>query len=100
MITKRLLFTVMGASLGVGPDRHSKNIHRTEPVSVKDQVLRITWSKPSTISTPTLEPCSPYTRSPIKRVVCPRSYALDGLGDLILGPVSHLDAFSGYLHRT
>jgi hypothetical protein len=33
-------------------------------------------------------------------VVCPRSYSLDGMGDLILGCVSHLDAFSGYRVQT
>jgi hypothetical protein len=36
---------------------------------------------------------------PIKLVVCQGSYLLDGVGDLILGQVSHLDAFSGYLCR-
>ena len=33
---------------------------------------------------------------PIKQVVYLRSYPLNGVGDLILGWASHLDAFSGY----
>jgi len=39
-------------------------------------------------------------RPPIKQVVFLRSYSLNGMRDLILRRVSHLDAFSGYLCRT
>ena len=56
--------------------------------------------KPSTISTPALHPLPGLHAGPIKPVVYRRSYSLDGMGDLILGRVSHLDAFSGYLDRT
>ena len=37
---------------------------------------------------------------PIKQVVYLRSYPLNGVGDLILGWASHLDAFSGYPFQT
>jgi len=37
---------------------------------------------------------------PIKPVVFRRSYPVSPVGDLILGRVSHLDAFSGYLCQT
>jgi len=37
---------------------------------------------------------------PIKQVVFLRPYSLKGMRDLILGRVSHLDAFSGYLCQT
>ena len=56
--------------------------------------------KPSTISTPTLHPLPglhavAYQAGGLPAVLLPY-----GMGDLILGRVSHLDAFSGYLNRT
>ncbi len=56
--------------------------------------------KPSTISTPRLHrlhglhPVA-YQAGGLPAVLLPY-----GMGDLILGRVSHLDAFSGYLDRT
>ena len=61
-------------------------------------VLRIT-AKPSTISTGQLHTLLRFHLPPIKLVVCQRSYDLLDLGYLILRPVSHLDAFSGYPFR-
>jgi hypothetical protein len=60
--------------------------------------LRIT-AKPSTISTGQLQTLLPFHLPPIKLVVSQRSYDLLDLGYLILRPVSHLDAFSGYPFR-
>ena len=56
-------------------------------------------AKPSTISTGQLQTLLPFHLPPIKLVVSQRSYGLLGLGYLILRPVSHLDAFSGYPFR-
>ena len=57
-------------------------------------------AKPSTISTTWLNALLHLHLSPIKQVVYLRSYSLDGMRNLILRRVSHLDAFSGYLCRT
>ena len=56
--------------------------------------------KPSVISTAQLNPLPDLHLPPIKRVVFPRPYLLNGVGDLILRRVSRLDAFSAYPVRT
>ena len=56
--------------------------------------------KPSTVSTAQLNALLRLHLRPIQLVVFQRSYSLNGMGDLILGRVSHLDAFSGYLCQT
>ena len=57
--------------------------------------------KPSVISTAQLNPLRDLHMPPIKRVVFPRPYLRrSGVGDLILGRGSHLDAFSAYPFRT
>ena len=58
------------------------------------------YSSPRPISTGQLNALLRLHTPPIKRVVFPRSYSLNGMGDLILERVSHLDAFSGYLCPT
>lgn len=63
------------------------------------QVLR-TADKPSAISTAWLNALLRLHLPPIKQVVFLRPYSLKGMRDLILGRVSHLDAFSGYLCQT
>ena len=57
--------------------------------------------KPSAISTAQLNRLPGLHLPPIKRVVFPRPYSFRRrMGDLILGRVSHLDAFSAYPVRT
>ena len=74
-------------------------------VFMKPQLLRTNktqkshHSKPSTISTGSLQTLLPFHVPPIKLVVSQRSYLLDGVRRLILRRVSRLDAFSGYLVR-
>lgn len=53
-----------------------------------------TGGKSSTISTATLRPLLDLDVRPIKQVVYLRSYTVEQWGGLILGCVSHLDAFS------
>ena len=60
---------------------------------------RITFQKPSTISTGRLQTLLPFHLRPIQLVVSQRSYFLIEMGSLILRSVSHLDAFSGYQLR-
>ena len=58
-------------------------------------------AKPSTISTAKLKILLPLHLPPIKQVVYLRSYSFRRrMGDIILGPASHLDAFSAYPHQT
>jgi hypothetical protein len=61
---------------------------------------RITYQKPSTISTGWLKTLLSLHLRPIKLVVFQRSYFLIEMGSLILRSVSHLDAFSGYQLRS
>ena len=57
--------------------------------------------KPSTISTAKLNTLLHLHSPPIKQVVCLRSYPRrTGVGNLILGWASHLDAFSAYPFQT
>ena len=56
--------------------------------------------KPSAISTAQLNRLPGLHMPPIKRVVFPRPYPVNPVGDLILGGASHLDAFSAYPVRT
>ena len=56
--------------------------------------------KPSVISTAQLNPLRDLHMPPIKRVVFPRPYPVNPVGDLILRRVSRLDAFSAYPVRT
>ena len=56
--------------------------------------------KPSTVSTARLKPLLALHLRPINQVIFLGSYQLDAVRDLILGWVSHLDAFSGYPIRT
>ena len=58
-------------------------------------------AKPSTISTVKLKTLLPFHLPPIKQVVYLWSYSRrTGMGDLILGWASHLDAFSAYPFQT
>ncbi len=50
--------------------------------------------KPSTISTATLHALLRFHGRPIQQVVFLRSYSVWQMGGLILGGISHLDAFS------
>src|SRR3712207_4275109 len=56
--------------------------------------------KPSTISTAQLNVLPRVHLRPIQRVVCPRSYPVIPVGNLILRPASRLDAFSAYPFRS
>ena len=56
--------------------------------------------KPSVISTAQLRALPPLHMPPIKRVVFPRPYPVNPVGDLILRGVSRLDAFSAYPFQT
>ena len=56
--------------------------------------------KPSVISTAQLNPLPDLHMPPIKRVVFPRPYLVNPVGDLISRWVSRLDAFSAYPFRT
>ena len=56
--------------------------------------------KPSVISTAQLNRLPGLHMPPIKRVVFPRPYPVNPVGNLILRTVSRLDAFSAYPFRT
>ena len=56
--------------------------------------------KPSAISTAKLNTLLCLHLPPIQQVVYLRPYSHEGMGDLILGRASHLDAFSGYHCQT
>ena len=56
--------------------------------------------KPSAISTAQLNRLPGLHLPPIKRVVFPRPYSVNPMGDLILRGASRLDAFSAYPVRT
>jgi hypothetical protein len=56
--------------------------------------------KPSVISTAQLNLLPDLHMPPIKRIVFPRPYLVNPVGDLILRGASRLDAFSAYLCRT
>jgi hypothetical protein len=71
-----------------------------KPYSPLEYLLpRITFQKPSTISTGRLQTLLSFHLRPIQLVVSQRSYFLIEMGSLILRSVSHLDAFSGYQLR-
>ena len=73
--------------------RHTRaRSHRHSPECPRP---RSTRSKPSTFSTGPLQMLPPFHLRPIQLVVSQRSYSLLGMGCLIFGCVSHLDAFSG-----
>src|SRR3954454_12392443 len=57
-------------------------------------------SSPRAISTSLLRALLRFQIWPINLVVSQGSYSLKGMGELILRPVSRLDAFSGYPIRT
>jgi len=57
-------------------------------------------SSPRPISTGRLKTLRPLHHRPINQVVYLGSYLLDGVGNLILGWASCLDAFSAYPFRT
>ncbi len=57
-------------------------------------------SKPSRISSSSLNTSRRLHVYPIKVVVYHRAYWFNTMGDLILGRASHLDAFSGYHCQT
>ncbi len=56
----------------------------------------IEWSSPRPISTARLNALLRVHLRPIKLVIYQRPYPLNGVGDLILGRASCLDAFSAY----
>ncbi len=62
--------------------------------------LKSFWLKPSAISTARLNPLQDLHVQPIKQIFYLRPYSLYGMGSLILGWASHLDAFSAYPFQT
>ncbi len=72
-----------------------------QPLFSFQLILTLKQAKPSTISTAKLKTLLLLHTPPIKQVVYLRSYSFRRrMGNLILGPASHLDAFSAYPHQT
>src|SRR5579884_4386903 len=87
----------------------SRPAHTDRPRDRRSRALKTTQcqctdikypSSPRPISTSLLRTSPPFQIWPINLVIFQGSYSLEGMGELISRPASHLDAFSGYPIRT
>ncbi len=80
------------------------NLHSTKIVTASPErrcKRKTYWElRPRRISTGQLNPSQGLHPRPINPVVYGTPYLIDSVSDLILGPASRLDAFSGYPIRT